>query len=698
MYINVLFYSLTIFLSSFLLFQIQPIISKFMLPYFGGSSSVWITAMLFFQTGLLLGYFYVVLISQISFKKQIFLHTLIFLLISYFIVYKILLNQTPILPAQESLFNNPSPVLGILTILFVSVGFPYFLLSTTSVLLQKWFGFLNKERSPYILYSLSNGASLIALISYPFLIEPYFSLKTQANIWSYGFIFYSFLLLLSIIQSFYYSLKIRAGSSLSKNRNFFKRLNKQMFIWVLLSFISSLMLLSQTALLTQSVAPVPFLWLLPFSLYLISFIITFSGRWYFRNFYAYLFLFSCIWGLIFVSISVPALLLGILVYSLSLFSACMLCHGELYRLKPVSKYLDSFYLSIALGGALGGVFAAIIAPLFFKGFWEIYIGFYLTYLLSVAVLVFYKNSFFYIFFVGEKRPWQFGQSEKKAYFALAALFPFVLTGTAFFMDLTAGFKDKMVFRSFYGVLTIKKLDSEKGKITYLTHGNIVHGSQFSGNFKYEPTTYYSKKSGIGVVLDKLSFKKNLNISVIGLGAGTLAAYGREGDSITFFEINPQVLTLAKSQFSYLKDSKAKIETIIGDGRLSLEKFIKQDNLIYDLVVVDAFSDDSIPYHLMTKEAFEIYLKSLTREGILAVHISNKYIDLKPVILGLAKNLFLHFSFINSEASDFGEKSEWAFLSKDKEFIESLPKEQGLHIKNVSLWTDQYSNLFGVLKY
>lgn len=693
-------FSTSILLSSFLLFQVQPIISKYTLPWFGGASAVWITAMLFFQILLLLGYFYVFLISFLPLKKQIILHSILIISVALSVYYLLYNSKIPVLPdITTGLTGNFPPVVQILLILLIGTGSTYFLLSTTSILLQKWFGIVYKGKSPYFFYSLSNIASLLALISYPFLVEPFFQLKMQGILWSGGFIIYSIFLLTCCLQLFFSGAKnYKNAVNIHKFQTGIGK--KKIFLWILLPAISSLMLLSVTNLMTQSVASIPFLWLLPLSIYLLSFIICFaSQKMYIRNLLAYTSLFMGFLSLAFMFGNIPSIMIGVIVYSLMLFSACMLCHGELYSIRPEPEHLDLYYLLIALGSAVSGVLIGIIAPLFFKGIWEIYIGFYLTFLLTIWILIQYKDSFFYrhlrIFYYSDKEAKLFAVISYPLTIILAIIILNILSGSN---PLTT-----KVWRSFYGILSVKY--NSAMDMNTLIYGNIFHGTQYLGSLQNEPTTYYGRKSGIGLaILNDPAFNKKTRMGIIGLGTGTLAAYGEKGDKISFFEINPQVIEVAKNNFTYLKNSKARINIAVGDGRKSLENEVRLNKPKYDILVIDAFSDDSIPLHLLTKEAFAVYLDRLNRSnGIIAVHISNKYIDLKPALVQLASYYHLGFaSFLLSHTDKFNTYSEWVILSYDKKFYK-IPaiaheiKYTGKNIKQISLWTDNYSNLFQILK-
>lgn len=701
-------FTITIFISSFLLFQIQPIISKYILPWFGGASAVWITAMLFFQTLLLFGYYYVYAISLISLKKQILMHGIIIFLAG-FAVYNIINgSQIPVLPAIETrLSDDFPPVLQVLWVLFLGTGITYFLLSTTSILLQKWFGTTHQGKSPYIFYSLSNIASLLALVSYPFLVEPFIQLKTQGIIWSAGYIIYSIFLLICCIQIYYIIAKARKreydklpvknklpgfGSNEINSRT--------KILWILLPALSSLMLLSTTNLITQSITPVPFLWILPLCLYLISFILSFAGsRWYSRKLYAVLSLIMGLGSVAFILGNMPSFAAGIIIYSIMLFSACMLCHGELYTLRPQPAHLDLYYLNIALGSAISGIFVGIIAPIYFKAIWEIWIGFYLTFLLTVWIIIHNKNTFSYrhlkIFFT----------SDKEILIFASIVYPLSIFLTSFILNYTSGnnLLTMKTWRNFYGVISVKH--NTKSNMNVLVYGNVIHGGQYNDSNRKKPVTYYGEKTGIGITFKNVpQLHQKINMGVIGLGTGTLAAFGKKGDEITFFEINPLVMDIANSNFTYLKDSKAEIKLVLGDGRLSLEKEIKAKKPKYDIIIIDAFSDDSIPLHLLTKEAFRVYLDRLKIDkGIIAVNISNRYIDLKPILIQQTKTYGLKYaSFFNGRGDKFNTPSEWALLSNDAQLFQIPAIAKAAYVnhhkyKPINLWTDNYSNLFQILK-
>lgn len=690
-------FGLSVFLGSFLLFLVQPVLGKYILPMFGGTSAVWTTALLFFQTMLLFGYSYVFFLSRLSLRLQILIHSLLTISILGVLCTVSSKWQAPILPDISWLLPDTySPILQVLFILTVSIGLPYFLLSTNSVVLQKWFSQTRTKKSPYPLYALSNAASLIAVISYPLVLEPVFTVKTQGTIWTIGFTLFCLLLLLCCFILFIFRKKTVKPTVTQTKNPLFSGINKRsLLLWLLLPAISSMMLLSTTNLLTQSVAPVPFLWLLPLCIYLLSFILTFSREtWYKPNLYAYTFLLLLPLAFIFTITGLLVILAGILVFSLLLFSSSMLCHGEVYRRKPDPRQLDVFYLAITLGSALGAFLVSIVAPLIFKGLWEVYLGFYFSFLVAVLTLVIYKNSVFY-------RKMQLAFSSTREFFIfMVILFPVVLTGTFFIMTILGIYTPQNNTRNFYGMISVSEKDFLGQRVKCLISGTIIHGCQYvSNDYRKKPTIYYTPSSGVGLALQHYPRKeKKLTVGIIGLGIGTLAAYGKKDDTYTFYEINPQVVNTAQEQFTYLKDSQAHIEIVLGDGRLSLQR--ENAKRSYDLFIIDAFSDDAIPVHLLTKEAFLLYLKNMQQDGVIAVNIANKYLDLKPVLIQLAEYYHLQYVFVHEDIKQDNSVSDWALLTRNQDFVNTpaitkavMPQKK---YKKVALWTDDFSNLLQIL--
>jgi hypothetical protein len=680
---SILKYAITVFLSAFLLFQIQPMIAKMILPWFGGSAAVWITCMVFFQVALLGGYIYAhLLVNKVGAKYQTAVHSVL------------LLGSLILLPVTPGLNWKPAggeePILRILGLLSASVGLPYFLLSTTSPLIQAWYAKSHGSILPYRLFALSNLASLLGLLAYPFLVEPLATLRQQSLGWSVPYaVFVALCFILSL------------GNMKKENR--FSTDSADMLVhaedetpapsfrekvlWLMLSACASLLLLSITNHLTQNIASIPFLWVLPLSLYLLTFILCFErSGWYSRKVYLWLILGaigSMSYGLVYWEAG-TSLKIVVPVYCMGLFLCCMFCHGELASRKPSSRYLTDFYLQLSFGGALGGITVGLLAPNIFSGYFELIAGLFLC-----ASLLFMFNL-------------------RKSRLA-AALCGLLVTGVfvagAIYIHDYAGYSLLNV-RSFYGTLRVRDYDAgTDAEYRSLVHGAINHGSQFTSPEKRDkPLTYYSATSGVGRAIIQLQKARPVKIGVIGLGAGSIAAYARKGDEVRFYEINPSVEDIARRYFYYLADSKGKVDVIIGDGRLSLEREKPQD---YDVLAVDAFSGDSIPVHLLTKEAFELYFKHIKRDGILAVHISNKHLNLGPVVEklcgGLGKKCVLIDDFIEEEDEDENQTfgSDWALISSDDKFFkvseidkasEDLPS-----LPDMKIWTDDYSNLFQILK-
>lgn len=701
LFVFYIFFGLTILSGSFLLFEIQPMIGKYILPFFGGAAAVWITAMLFFQIFLLFGYSFVFVLSFLSLRVQLLIQGIL-VVVSFWILGagfesgRISIFQD----FGNNLFFADLPQFSVLFILFFSIGLPYFVLSTTSVVLQKWFGLVYKTHSPYIFYAVSNFSALIALLGYPFMIERLLPLRTQGYWWSVFYLVYAFLFLICIFLVFFRS-KIVVPSAerfLLMSKRFAKIGKTGLAWWIFLPFLSTLMLLAVTTVLTQSVSPVPFLWVLPLSIYIVSYILAFAGRkFYFRNLYLILSLIGSFIGLVFVLGYMPNLIITIFVYSAMLFAICMLCHGELYAIRPKIEALDIYYLCIALGGAIAGVFVSLIAPILFGGIWEIYIGFYFVFMLCLFLVLKYKIVFLRNFL------FYFMRSEKEIIVFWSITYPLAVVLTLFFLSFLSGADLTRIktMRNFYGILSVKHKRFPAGEVVFLSHGNIIHGAEYMGKLASEPITYYDRKSGVGLLIGDYQKKYiNLNIGIVGLGAGTMAAYGRDGDAITFYEINPQVVDIAKKDFKYLSLSKAKIRVVVGDGRRELQKDMQRNMPKYDIFVLDAFSDDAIPLHLLTKEAMSLYLNRLNEHGMIALHISNRYLNLEPVVQALAKHFVLNYGFVLVKETEFGTPSEWAFLMRDRGFLENFERSGILFRKDVKkpeLWTDNYSNLLMILK-
>lgn len=696
--INVLLFTpfaITIFLGAFLLFQVQPIIGKYFLPWFGGVSSVWTIALVFFQIFLLLGYLYAFLITRLNLKIQAFIHILL-LIFSSIILFSLFSKwSSPIMPGLDwKLKTATVPNIQVFLLLAVSIGFPFFVLSTTSTLLQKWFHNIWPSQSPYFLYSLSNTGSLLGLIVYPFLVEPLFNLKLQGNLWSILFLIYA---ILFIICSLFAS---NGKTIISEKQNFLDQ--KSSLPILLLSLVSSLMLVATSSQFTQSLSAVPFIWLIPLIIYLLTFILCFSGKKLFNKIlYSYIFL---LFSVLIMSSQLPPILLpflvGIFFYSGFLFFGFMLIHTELYQLVPHPSKLNYYYLLIAIGSAIGGILAGIIAPIFISVYWEFFFCIIFTCLLAAKNLLEAENTRFYHYFIPK-----YFKSKNQVYFFFTATLLSLFIFMPIYYAKISGTTVLYTARNFYGALTVVSKKTKNGNLLELLNGKIVHGRQFENRkLRIQPVSYYSKSSGVGLTI--LNFpKKNIRLGAVGLGAGILASYGKDGDFFRFYEINPLVISVAKNYFTYTKDSKANIDIVLDDARLALEKeVLKATEEKYDIIAIDAFSDEAIPIHLLTKEAVDTYLKRLNNpDGVLAIHISNAYIDLVPVIIEFARHYKLEYIFINSKSDTLSDESQWMLLSYNKQFLEMDFFNKGKKKinslgKKVNLWTDDYSNLFQILKF
>jgi SAM-dependent methyltransferase len=676
-----LLFAVTIFLGAFLLFLIEPLFAKLILPWFGGSAAVWATCLVFFQTALLLGYLYAdATIRHLVPKRQSVLH-LGLLLVS--------LLWLPIAPQifwrSHAQIDPGWRILGLLTF---SIGLPFVLLSATSPLLQTWYARRAAGRSPYHLFALSNLASLLALLSFPFLIEPHISSRHQSILWSAIYGLFVICCALSAWLSGNYAPKAfianeapEAMETETPQENAPPALHTKL-LWLGLSACSSMMLLAVTNHLSENVAPIPLLWVVPLALYLFSFALVFAkhqfySRWFVARLLAVAL--GCAGYAIHDSSITHAIQISVPLFCGALFVACLFCHGELVQRKPPVRYLTSFYLTMALGGALGAVCVGLLAPHILSGVYELPIILLLTAVLGAIVL------------------WQEGWSARIFWAGMSIAMAAVLV-----MNIRATREDTIaMMRNFYGALRIQEFKIGL-QLPYrsLVHGTIQHGAQYlSFPENRNPTTYYGRRSGVGLAL-RFCCDGVKRVGVIGLGTGTLAAYGKPGDLFRFYEINPQVIAVANNWFTYLKQSPAQSEIVLGDARLSLESEPPQE---FDVLAVDAFSGDAIPVHLLTKEAFAVYFRHLKPDGILAVHTSNTYLNLAPVVKMLAEDADYPTRLIASDddATMMVSTADWVLLTRNQEFLnkpETFAGSQTIEVPpRLRLWTDDYNNLYEILR-
>jgi hypothetical protein len=680
----VLLYALTISLSAFLLFAVQPVIAKMILPWFGGTSAVWTTCLLFFQAVLLLGYLYAHwLHEKLPSRKQAWLH--IFALAAS-------VAALPIIPsAGWKTVAAGNPALRILVLLAATVGAPYFLLSSTTPLLQAWYARHHRGGMPYRLFALSNGASMLALLSYPLLVEPNLPTRLQAIAWSAGYVVFALLCGVTAWRSS--SQPVDAEAVAVEEEAAEPPASSDRFLWLALSACASVLLLAVTNHLTQDIAAIPFLWILPLSVYLLSFIVCFEAPGAYRRI---VFLPLVAAALVFMGYelwpyhqSMP-MRATIALFAAALFVCCMVCHGELVRTRPHPRYLTGFYVAVSLGGVLGGVFVGLLAPSIFRAYDEFPIGLALCALLVFRVL--WPDAW------RLPRIWKW-----LATGALAAAACSYVAGMVLLMQqMTGGYL--LAERNFYGQLKVRAdgdPEIDEFACLQLIHGAINHGEQFvRDRYRHEPVTYFCPESGVGRAM-RAQQGHARRIGILGLGCGTLAAYGRAGDTIRIYEINPLVVRIANREFTYLRDTPAKVELAMGDARLNLEAEPSQQ---FDMLVMDAFSGDSVPVHLITREAFRTYFRHLKPDGILAVNITNNYLNLEPVMAGAAAavdKLAYAYDYEPDPEDAVCFSCSWALIMDRRTWAE----QPTLHgnakllrpVGKFRTWTDDFSNLFGILR-
>jgi len=698
-----LLFGITIFGSACLLFLVQPLAAKLILPWFGGSAAVWIACLLFFQAGLLLGYLYAhALAARFSSHSriQVWIHRALLLLS---------LAALPIVPnAMWQPRPGADPTWNLFGALATSVGLPYLLLASTTPLLQSWYAGARHGALPYRYFALSNAGSLLALLSYPILFEPRLTAHQQAWSWSIGFAVF---VALCLAATFFAPRRTPRPAAPPHDLDPAPT-ERRLVLWLSLAACPAALLLAVTNLLTQNIAPMPLLWVVPLGAYLLTFVLCFeSARWYKR--------------VVFLPLVLPALgclaaatrtlenqtiRIGVPLFTGCLFVCCMACHGELARLRPPASRLTTFYLALASGGVLGGMFVALLAPHVFPAMYEYPIVLVACAAVLLAALWRDRDR--------SKRPdLVFG-------IWLAACAASLLLTVYACRETWRDVRDaKLLARNFYGALRVDEFVDYGRKIRQLTHGTIIHGVQFVDPlFRHQPTTYYAFTSGAGLAWTSLSRSGSaqgafasargcplcavqeetpLRMGVVGLGAGTLAAYGRAGDTLRFYDINPAVISVAKTQFTYLADCPAHIDLVLGDARLSLAR---EPGQRFDMMVIDAFSGDSIPIHLLTREAFQIYWRHLKPDGVLAVHISNHYLDLAPVVKLAADAIHKQAWQVDSEGDDPAEvfPATYVLVSNRPDFFnDPLFRDQLSRIDvppRLRPWTDDYSNLWQILKF
>lgn len=688
-------YATTILLSAFLIFQVELIMGKLLLPRFGGGVSVWTTAMLVFQVFLLAGYAYSAFCAaRLTARQQGFTHVGLLAVSTISMAVLVFSAHSPILSnTAPTAQMTENPVWHITALLLTSVGLQCILLSATAPLLQHWFA-RGHGTSPYRLYALSNLGSMLGLLLYPLFVERVLTLSTQVRLWTDGYVLFA----LTTAGCALISMSSKPmPQELERPKRKAKKPNKVLehqprLLWLVLSACSCTMLLATTNLVCQQTAAIPLLWVVPLSLYLMSFIICFDhARWYRRGLFYPLYLFWALLALRLLPVygELPVISL-VIIYNAALLTVCMICHGELARLKPPTQHLTSFYLLISAGGALGSAAVVLIAPQVFDRFWEFQIALIGGGLLAAITTIRDRESWLYTLRYG--RP----------IFAIAAFVLIACSGyfTYQLLSWQGEMSTVLLLRNFFGPKTIAQDPDEME----LIHGDTEHGMQYiHPEARRTPTLYYARDSGIGLLLDHYQRPpgRPLRVGIIGMGVGTLAAYGKSGDYFRFYEIDPAIPELSRGAdplFTFVEDSPAHIEVILGDARIKMqEEVARGESQNFDVLVVDAFSGDSIPVHLLTREAMELYLRELREpKSVVAVHITNRFLNLSPVVANLASYYHLASTQVTTTTSS------WVLLSRDEELLRqpdliasAKPVEAS---RRVRLWTDQYSSVFDVLRW
>lgn len=675
-------YAITIFLSAFLLFLIQPIAGKLLLPWFGGSSSVWATSMLFFTGMLFAGYCYSYWLTRLPTRLQTRIHISAAVAGATAALISLLIWRGVFPPLDWTIGSDFPPAILTLLALIFGLGVPYFLLATTGPLLQFWYG-VSAQKEPYKLYAISNTGSLLALASYPFLIEPAALLAEQEMVWTLLFLVFAYLLVRISSHVNHASPPVQEGrESIPYGRK---------VLWILYAALPAFMLLATTTEITQTIAPLPLLWIVPLSVYLLSFIIAFAG--YRGSFLVPLLLFCSAYGAWrYIETTTYGILWRIIFDVCVLFFLAWHAHAHLYRLRPSAAQSALFYVHVAFGGMLGTLLASIVPPLIFSDYYEFAFG--LTLAAGAALHI-------------VPAPWPFSKKSTLLLIIRYVLIGFILTLIAF--GLYDFLKDRNeqyahVSRNFYGNVKVYSSDTYRS----LLHGTTLHGMQVTDpGLEFVPLAYYSPESGIGRAFMYSRLKgesASVSVGILGLGAGMTAAFCTPGDEFVYYEIDPRIEEIAREYFTYL-DKCPQAEIRLGDGRILLDQEFRNGEIgKYDLVLADAFNDDTIPVHLITREAIHRYVSHLKDErSIVAVHISNRYLDLLPVLMAIAQEdgLSLLNVQVVSGTQHYSSASHWVLLSPSSETFNAeifAGAASPLSEKRARAWTDSYSNLLSAIDF
>ncbi len=666
-----------IFLGAFLLFAVEPMAAKRLLPALGGSSAVWITCLVFFQTALLLGYLYAHWLGcRSSTQPAEALH------ISLLVIASAML----LMMAQPDMGQAAGhPLTAIFQALTLTIGLPFLLLASTSPLLQLWLARREGAGVPWRLFALSNAGSLLALLLYPAVVEPHFSLSTQRAAWGCGFGVYA-------ILSALVAWRVRGGvyrstsATTDAKENGTRGTRRARLLWFLLPAGAAMQLCAVTSHLSQNIAAIPLLWILPLGVYLLTFIVAFDAPRLYRRWIVVrllvVFLAALGYMLSKTDVSLP-IQVSIGFFLTELFFACLFCHAETYALRPANPSESTlFYLLIAAGGAAGSIFIGLGCPLLFDANYDVALTFLAT--AALALLVTWDSGW------GQRLLWSVGTA--------------LLLALVIMLHIVYGRNTLVAVRNFYGCLRVRQsyVPPQAETIRTLLHGTIEHGTQwFAPDFRRVPTTYYATDSGVGLALRDCCGDQPRTIGVVGLGAGTLAAYGKPGDRLRFYEINPAVLPIAQNLFTYIRESGAQITYALGDARLSLAHEPPQ---YFDVLAIDAFSGDAIPVHLLTTQAMAVYRRQLAPNGILAFHVSNQYLDLVPVVSELADAAGMQARVVEtpSNASRGEYRATWVLVTDNAAFLAqpmvAAMARPILPRPGLRAWTDDYSSLLPILQW
>jgi SAM-dependent methyltransferase len=674
--------AVAVFLGAFLLFLVQPLIGRLVVPWFGGGAPVWTASLVFFQTALLAGYGYAAfVIHRLKPRAQAGLH-LVLLAAS--------LATIPLSPDPAwKPVDGGLPAPRILGLLATTIGPTYLLLAAGGPLLQAWLA--RRGHVPWRLFALSNLASLAALLAYPFAIEPFLGLTAQRWIWSAAYVAYAALVGILAWQAWRENAPTRVAASVSAAAapepvpdDLSDSNDRRPWLWIVLAAIPSALLIAVTEYLTRDVAPMPLLWIPPLVLYLATFVIWFDGNLPYNR---PMWLAAAAVAIIAMAMAMTThtltykLIPNLLIFCTGLFLVTLFCHGELMASRPAPARLGGYYLCIAAGGALGGGMVGLLFPAVLPNAFDLEIA-----LAAAGALVVLR-------------------AVVQGHVALA-VGGCLLGSTAMAFAGWAGWArydntrhDISITRNFYGTLRVMEgKEDTADHYRELAHGTIIHGFQMMAPDKRRwAVGYYRNESGVGRAIRSLP-EGPRRVGVVGLGTGGLAAHARAGDSYRFYDIDPGVVAVARRYFTYLSDAPSKVDVVMGDARLSLEREPPQN---YDLLAVDAFSGDAIPLHLLTLEAIDVYLRHLAPEGVLAIHVSNKFLNLPPVIERAAQAGGLAIVMARDLDDEGAIASDWMLLSRDPRLLQT-PLVSAITVPIATRpewrpWTDDHVDLLRVLK-